>query len=95
MIFFPCRGPYRSPRANRFIVHSDVNNPTVSSLEAFGGALEDFSPDLLLVSGLQMMDNFPFPEGMRKERLGKIREQVRVCVSGRLAIALLCLFGSK
>ncbi len=54
-------GRFRSPRANRFIVHSDVNNPTVSSLEAFGQALQDYKPDLLLVSGLQMMDNFPFP----------------------------------
>lgn len=53
-------GKYRSPRANRFIVHSDINNPTVSSLETFGEALGDFGPDLLLVSGLQMMDNFPF-----------------------------------
>ncbi len=54
-------GQYTSPRANRFIVHSDVNNPTVSSLEDFGDALPGFKPDLLIVSGLQMMDNFPFP----------------------------------
>jgi len=53
-------GSYTSPRANRFIVHSDANNPTVSSLEAFGEAMPGFKPDLLLVSGLQMMDNFPF-----------------------------------
>lgn len=61
-------GQYKSPRANRFILHSDTNNPTVSSLEDFGLALESFAPDLLLVSGLQMMDNFPFKEGQRISR---------------------------
>ncbi len=64
----------KSPRANRFIVHSDVNNPTVSSLEDFADALSDFRPDLLVISGLQMMDNFPFEDGQRDERLQKIRE---------------------
>lgn len=57
-------------------MHSDVNNPTVSSLEDFGAALEGYEPDLLLVSGLQMMDNFPFKEGVRKERLNKIKDQM-------------------
>jgi ADP-dependent glucokinase len=41
-------------------VHHDLNNPVVSSLEKFGGQLAQFSPQLLVVSGLQMMDNFPF-----------------------------------
>ena len=59
-------GKYTSPRANRFILHSDVNNPTVSSLEDFGEALMEFgTPNLFLVGGLQMMDNFPFKEGVR------------------------------
>ena len=65
-----------SPRANRFIVHSDVNNPTVSSLEAFDDLLSDFRPNLFLVSGLQMMDNFPFKEGERMARLKKIQGQM-------------------
>ena len=43
-----------------------MNNPTVSSLEDFGEALADFgTPNLFLVGGLQMMDNFPFKEGVR------------------------------
>ena len=69
-------GKYVSPRANRFIVHSDVNNPTVSSLEAFDDLLSDFRPNLFLVSGLQMMDNFPFKEGERIARLKKIQGQM-------------------
>lgn len=56
-------GPYTSARANRYIIHNDNNNPTVSSLEEFDKALPEFKPDLLVVSGLQMMDNYPFDDG--------------------------------
>ena len=70
-------GKYESPRANRFIVHSDVNNPTISSLEDFGDALPAFKPDLLIVSGLQMMDNFPFAEGERLQRLLAVQNQMK------------------
>lgn len=53
-------GPYVAPRANRFIMHNDENNPLLSSLEKFGKELPKFRPDLLVISGLQMMDNYPF-----------------------------------
>ena len=33
-----------SPRANRFIIHHDLNNPLVSSLEQFKMALPAFNP---------------------------------------------------
>ncbi|KAJ4451556.1 hypothetical protein ANN_03022, partial [Periplaneta americana] len=69
-------GIYRSPRANRFIVHNDDNNPLVSSLEEFGNLLKQFNPNLLVVSGLQMMDNYPYSEGVREQRLTKIRDQM-------------------
>lgn len=59
-------GPYTSARANRYIIHNDNNNPTVSSLEDFDKILPDFKPDLFVVSGLQMMDNFPFVQGTVK-----------------------------
>jgi len=65
-----------SPRANRFIIHHDLNNPLVSSLEQFRTALPDFNPQLLVVGGLQMMDNFPFKEGERLERILLIRDQM-------------------
>jgi len=63
-----------SPRANRFIVHHDLNNPLVSSLEDFSAALPSFSPQLLVVGGLQMMDNFPFREGQRLDRILGIKK---------------------
>ncbi|XP_067011429.1 ADP-dependent glucokinase [Anabrus simplex] len=69
-------GSYTSPRANRFIIHNDQNNPFVSSLEAFGEELKKFNPSLLVVSGLQMMDMYPFAPGEREKRLAKIRDQM-------------------
>lgn len=69
-------GIYRSPRANRFIVHNDHNNPLVSSLEEFDKLLKEFNPNLLVISGLQMMDNYPYPKGLREQRLLKIRDQM-------------------
>lgn len=69
-------GPYTSPRANRFIVHNDNNNPLISSLEYLEQELNKFNPDLLIVSGLQMMDNFPFQPGERVKRLLRVREQM-------------------
>ncbi|XP_071963749.1 ADP-dependent glucokinase-like [Antedon mediterranea] len=62
-------GTYKSPRANRFIVHSDESNPSLESLEDFAAAVKTFNPAALVIGGLQMMDNYPFKEGVRKERL--------------------------
>ena len=47
----------------RFILHNDDNNPMLSSLEKFDFALKSFSPHLIIVSGLQMLDSFPFEPG--------------------------------
>lgn len=49
----------------RYIIHSDDHNPYLDSMEHFAEKLEDFKPDLLVVGGLQMMDNFPFQSGKR------------------------------
>ncbi|XP_063049335.1 ADP-dependent glucokinase [Engraulis encrasicolus] len=65
-------GPYTSRRANRYIVHSDEHNPYLDSMEAFERQLLDFQPDLLVVGGLQMMDNFPFKEGERQSLLSHL-----------------------
>ena len=65
-----------SPRANRFIVHHNLNNPLVSRLEKFSASLPGFGPQLLVVGGLQMIDNFPFMEGRRVERLMGIRNHL-------------------
>ncbi|CAB3370150.1 Hypothetical predicted protein [Cloeon dipterum] len=69
-------GKFTAPRANRFIVHNDENNPLVKSLEPFGKELSAFEPNLLVVSGLQMMDNYPYATGQREERLQKIKDQM-------------------
>lgn len=66
-------GNYVSRRANRYIVHSDDHNPMMDSLEQFSLHLQDFRPSLLVVGGLQMMDNFPFRDGKRLERLKALK----------------------
>ncbi|XP_064489593.1 ADP-dependent glucokinase-like [Ornithodoros turicata] len=70
-------GPYVSPRANRFIIHNDHKNPTLSSVDSFGPELEKFEADLLVVGGLQMMDNFPFQEGQREARIREVQEVMK------------------
>ncbi|XP_069787083.1 ADP-dependent glucokinase [Narcine bancroftii] len=67
-------GQLVSRRANRFIVHSDASNPILESLEDFQTQLTQFSPSLLIIGGLQMMDNFPFRPGQREERLKLLQD---------------------
>ncbi|XP_072941955.1 ADP-dependent glucokinase [Epargyreus clarus] len=72
-------GVYKAPRANRYIMHNDENNPLLSSLEKLGENLHNFNPHLLVISGLQMMDNFPFKQNgkdLRAERLDLVKEQI-------------------
>lgn len=65
-------GSYTSRRANRYIVHSDDHNPYLASMEEFAEKLQNFEPDLLVVGGLQMMDNFPFQSGERATLLSRL-----------------------
>ncbi|XP_066536560.1 ADP-dependent glucokinase [Hoplias malabaricus] len=65
-------GQYTSRRANRYIVHSDDHNPYLDSMEEFEKRLQSFNPDLLVVGGLQMMDNFPFKRGEREALLSHL-----------------------
>ena len=69
-----CWGQYCSPRANRFIVHNDKSNLMLESLDGFGDALQRFSPDLLVVSGLQMLDNFPYDVSIRSKKLIELQK---------------------
>lgn len=73
-------GIYKAPRANRYILHNDENNPLLSSLEKFGEHLPSFNPNLLVISGLQMMDNYPFKKNdvrdLRTERLELVKKQI-------------------
>ncbi|CAN7993085.1 unnamed protein product [Ixodes pacificus] len=70
-------GRYQSPRANRFIIHNDYINPKLASVKNFVPELKPFRPDLLVVSGLQMMDNFPFEKGQRAEHVREVRDMMK------------------
>ena len=65
-------GKYVSPRANRFVVHSDFLNMMLTSLDSFTLALHHFEPSLVIISGLQMMDNFPLTLDLRTQNMKKI-----------------------
>lgn len=69
-------GPYEAPRANRYILHNDKNNPHLRSVEQLTDALKQYNPQLLVVSGLQMMDMFKFSPGVREARLRQVQSQL-------------------
>ena len=66
-------GTYTAPRANRFIVHSDYSNMMLETLDSFIHSFSSFKPSLVVVSGLQIMDNFPLDESIRKAKLQKLQ----------------------
>lgn len=65
-------GPYTCPRANRFIVHNDYSNMMLASMDAFAKALHRFHPSLVIIGGLQMLDNFHFDRDIRTEKIKRI-----------------------
>lgn len=52
-------GKYESQRANRLVLHSDKHNPYLKSLDKFQEKLTEFSPAVLVIGGLHILDNFP------------------------------------
>lgn len=70
-------GNYTVKRANRFILHSDKNNPRISSLESFASIVDTVQPRLVVIGGLQMLDNVKFKEGEREERMEKVKEWLK------------------
>uniref|UniRef100_A0A6I8N1A0 ADP dependent glucokinase n=1 Tax=Ornithorhynchus anatinus TaxID=9258 RepID=A0A6I8N1A0_ORNAN len=54
-------GELRAPNANRFIFSHDLSNGVMNMLEVFVSSLDEFQPDLVVLSGLHMM------EGQSKE----------------------------
>ena len=52
-------GKYESQRANRLVLHSDEHNPYLKSLDKFQEKLTEFSPAVLVIGGLHILDNFP------------------------------------
>ncbi len=65
-------GQYVCPRANRFIMHNDYSNMFLESLEPFVLALTSYRPTLVVVSALQMLDNFPFDAAKRTSKLKQL-----------------------
>ncbi|XP_007573554.1 ADP-dependent glucokinase isoform X1 [Poecilia formosa] len=64
-------GSTQAPQANRFIFSHDVSNGEMSSLETFVASLEEFQPELVVLSGFHMM------EGQGKELWGqRLKEAV-------------------
>ncbi|KAM6937979.1 ADP-dependent glucokinase [Xenentodon cancila] len=49
-------GSAQAPQANRFIFSHDVSNGEMSSLETFVASLDEFQPELVVLSGLHMME---------------------------------------
>ena len=70
-------GSLSAPRANRFILHSDKSNSMLKGMEEFHDQLHAFSPDLFVVSGLQMLDNFPYPANEGEERVDELASRVQ------------------
>ncbi|XP_073798205.1 ADP-dependent glucokinase isoform X4 [Danio rerio] len=68
-------GPSRAPQANRFILSHDVSNGEMSALEMFVASLEEFQPDLVVLSGLHMM------EGMGRELWEERLKEAVVAIS--------------
>lgn len=50
-------GKYRSARDNRLIVHSDDNNAKLQSRAFFFNQMVHFQPNLMVITGLHMLDN--------------------------------------
>lgn len=68
-------GEHIAPRANRYIIHHDVNNPMIKSLDLLD--VNGYKPNLFVVSGMQMLDNFPFKDpSIRTDRLKKAKLQM-------------------
>ncbi|XP_066557861.1 ADP-dependent glucokinase isoform X2 [Amia ocellicauda] len=51
-----CWGATQAPHASRFIFSHDLTNGEMSMLETFVASLEEFQPDLVVLSGLHMME---------------------------------------
>nr|XP_020659366.1 ADP-dependent glucokinase isoform X2 [Pogona vitticeps] len=49
-------GQLKAPNANRFIFSHDLSNGAMNMLEVFVSSLEEFQPDLVVLSGLHMME---------------------------------------
>ncbi|XP_059496073.1 ADP-dependent glucokinase isoform X1 [Stegostoma tigrinum] len=68
-------GSIKAPQANRFIFSHDVSNGEMNMMETFITSLEEFEPELVVLSGLHMM------EGQGKEERNKRLQEVSLLIS--------------
>ena len=68
-------GAARAPVATRFITSYDEANGQAVSLERFFSSIEAFSPDLVVVTGLHMVESQPEP--VWAQRLGVLHERLQ------------------
>ncbi|XP_059801845.1 ADP-dependent glucokinase isoform X3 [Hypanus sabinus] len=68
-------GEIEAPHANRFIFSHDVSNGEMKMLETLISSLEEFKPELVVLSGLHMM------EGRGKKARDKRLEEVSLLIS--------------
>uniref|UniRef100_H3CSP7 ADP-dependent glucokinase n=1 Tax=Tetraodon nigroviridis TaxID=99883 RepID=H3CSP7_TETNG len=66
----------RAPQANRFIFSHDVSNGEMSALEVFVASLDEFQPELVVLSGFHMMEGQgrQLWEGRLKEAIAAISD---------------------
>lgn len=50
-------GDLRAPRTNRFYMNHDIINTNLTILEDFHARLQEFRPDMLVISGFQLLNN--------------------------------------
>ncbi|XP_067871751.1 ADP-dependent glucokinase isoform X2 [Heterodontus francisci] len=68
-------GEVEAPQANRFIFSHDMSNGEMNMMETFIASLEEFEPELIVLSGLHMM------EGQGKEERSKRLQEVSMLIS--------------
>uniref|UniRef100_UPI00398EDD8A ADP-dependent glucokinase isoform X2 n=1 Tax=Pristiophorus japonicus TaxID=55135 RepID=UPI00398EDD8A len=68
-------GEVEAPHANRFILSHDVSNGGMNMMETFIASLEEFEPELIVLSGLHMM------EGQGKDDRNRRLQEVSVLIS--------------
>lgn len=65
-------GPLVAPQANRFIFSHDEANGQMRFVESFVESLDEFSPDLVVLSGLHMMEGLG--RAARDQRLDQVKQ---------------------
>ena len=67
-------GHFTTPRANRYIIHNDHSNMLLETLDPFIESVRSFNPSLVVIGGLQMLDNFPLDLDLRTKKLKRLQE---------------------